>query len=79
MTIVLQIPAGTPPPDPELAAAEHEAQLIAQVRNATIAECQRYIRDTAEALEIAFRRANLPTIMATAYRSAADLLEVLRS
>lgn len=66
-------------PDPELAAKEHEAALVLQVRRATIAECQAFIRDAADKLQIAFERSKLPTIMVTAYRSAADLLEALRS
>jgi hypothetical protein len=76
MTIVLQIPSGTPP---EPSPAEHEAALIAQVRNATIAECQRELRATADKLEETLPGASWPCLMASAWRSGADLLEVLRS
>ena len=70
-------------PDAELAAREHDARLVAQVRNATIAECQRWLRESADAT---MRAASLfaPKFRqpcferADGYRSAADLLEVLR-
>jgi hypothetical protein len=79
MTIVLQIAPGAPPPDPELAAREHEAALIAQVRNATIAECQRELRAEAEKLEHLLLGAKWPTLVASAWRAGADMLEELRS
>jgi hypothetical protein len=63
----------------ELAAKEHEARLVVQIRNATIAECQRELRATADHFERLLPGASLPTMMAAAYRSGADHLEVLRS
>lgn len=77
MTIVLEIPAGGP--DPELAAQAHEAALVAQVRLATIAECQRKLRDEADIVDALLAGASLATVIASAWRSGADLLEGLRT
>lgn len=62
---------------------ENDARLVAQVRNATIAECQRWLR---EAAELAERVARIYPIAgagmsyaASHYRSAANLLEALRT
>jgi hypothetical protein len=64
---------------PETSQAEHDARLVAQVQNATIAMCCRELRHTADDFERLLPAATLPTIMAAAYRSAADHLETLRS
>ncbi|HKO84910.1 MAG TPA: hypothetical protein VJ140_10210 [Actinomycetota bacterium] len=78
------IPWQEQPPDAELAAREHEAALTAQVRNATIAECQRWLRESAKTATYAawifepkYRQPFFDR--AAGYRSAADLLEALRS
>ncbi len=56
----------------------HDAALIVAVREATISDCQAFIRETADSLAASFERAGLPLIASHAYRSAADLLEGLR-
>jgi hypothetical protein len=66
---------------PQVSQAEREAALVARTHNETIAECQRWILVSAEILERAalhppVRRAML--MAANHYRSAANLLEVLR-
>lgn len=71
-------------PDSELAARENEARLVAQVRNATIAECQRWLHQSAEAIERAaylFPPQHRNTLLtgAAQYRSAANVLEALRT
>ncbi len=71
-------------PDAELAAREHEARLVAQVQNATIAMCQRWILQSAAAIDRAAllfppqHRNGLATA-AHHYRSAANVLEALRT
>jgi hypothetical protein len=79
MTIVLQIPTGAPAPDLELSARQHDAALVAQARNATIAECQHELRHAADLLEQAFRKAGLSLVLIEAYRYSADMLEALRT
>lgn len=73
MTIILDIAPNTPPPDAELAARAHDAALVAQVRNASIAECQRFVRDHGLIL------ARVSPEAGRHYMDAAALLEVLRS
>jgi len=61
--------------------ADHAA-LIAEIRSATIAECQRALRDSADAVERTFRQHRLmawaPDTVVTGYRRSANLLEALQ-
>lgn len=67
---------------PVLPELEHDAALIAKVRQATITECQEWLRRTACSLE---RMATMPEVRqalltaANNYRSAANVLEVMRT
>jgi hypothetical protein len=69
---------------PEVSQAEHDARLVAQVRLATIAECQRWLEHSASTVARAaflFPPEHRRSLLAGAaqYRSAANLLEALRA
>jgi len=61
---------------------ESRAALISEIRTATIAECQRALRDSADAVEHIFRQHRLlawaPDTVVTGYRRSASLLEALK-
>ena len=54
------------------------AALIAQTRTATIAECQRALRTTADHIDRQLSRTDIRDAVTDGYRRSADLLEMLK-